>query len=61
MIHFGWFSGVLLKPMYVQNPGKFWGPWGQMYVQNPGDFVGWTEVYVKIRGNPGASPAGPAG
>ena len=27
--------------MYVQNPGKFGGPWGQMYVQNLGDSVGW--------------------
>ena len=37
--------------MYVQNPGKFGGRWHLMYVQNPGDFIGWTEVYVEIRGN----------
>ena len=36
--------------MYVQNLGKFGGPWDQMYVQNMGYFIGWTQVYVKIRG-----------
>jgi len=37
--------------MYVQNLGKFGGPWHLMYVQNLSDFIGWTKVYVEIRGN----------
>jgi hypothetical protein len=37
--------------MYVQNPGKFGGPWYLMYVQNLGNFIGQTKVYIEIRGN----------
>jgi hypothetical protein len=37
--------------MYVQNPGKFGGPWDPMYAQNLGDSSGWIEVYAEVRGN----------